>query len=146
MKPILNGLLLFTFVYLISDFFVSYHSFGLFSEQLKNTLFGNMDEFIDPISKGSLLEHLHTQIFFMMMILLTLSAVFARLCSKKSYMLILINTLMLSAILSLITLGLTYFFAPQLLNLYIISYFTWHITALLMIIISLWNLNRVASI
>ena len=146
MKPILNGLLLFTFIYLISDFFVSYHSFGLFSEQLKNTLFGNIDEFIDPISKGTLLEHLHTQIFFMMMILLTLSAVFARLCSKKSYMLIIINTLMLSAILSLIALGLTYFFTPLLLNLYIISYFTWHITALLMVLISLWNLNLASSV
>ena len=146
MKPIINGLLLFTLLYLVSDFFVSYHSFGLFSQQLKNTLFGNMEEFIEPISKGALLEYLHTQIFFMMMLLLTLSAIFARLCSKKRYMLTLINTVMLSAILTIIALAFTYFLTPLLLNLYIISYFTWHTAALFMVLISLWSLNRDSSV
>jgi len=146
MKPILNGLLFFTFIYLLSDFFVSYHSFGLFSEQVKTTLFGNMDEFIDPITKDTFLEYIHSQIFFMMMILLTLSAVFARLCSKKSYMLFFINILMISALLSLFSLGLSFFFAPALINLYVLSYFTWHSMALSMILISLWNLNLAKSV
>ena len=92
MKPILNGLLLFTLLYLVSDIFVTYHSFGLFAEQLRTTLFGNEEEFIDPMSQALFLEYIHTQIFFMMMLLLTLSAVFARLCSKKRYMLLFINT------------------------------------------------------
>lgn len=146
MKPLLNGLLLFMLIYFVADIFVSHTTLGLFTQELRTTLFGNDDEFVDPMSNSSFLEYIHGQIFFMMMILLTLSAVYARLCEKKHYSLVFINLLMLSALLTLLSLTLTYFFIPSLLALYVLSYFVWHITAFVMALHSLWNLNFAKSI
>lgn len=146
MKPLLNGLLLFMLVYFIADFFVINDTLGLLSEDIKMTLFGNMDEFIDPMDKSVFLEFIHGQIFFIMMILLTLSTVYARLCSVKRYSIIVINILMLSALLTLISLSIAYFYIPSLINIYVLSYFIWHITAFIMALHSLWNLNFATSI
>jgi len=146
MKPLLNGLLFFMLLYLLADIFVTKMTLGLFSQAISETLFGNINEFIDPMDNSVFLEYIHGQIFFMMMILLTLSAVYARLCSKKKYFMVLINTLMISALLSLITLALTYFVHANFLNLYIVSYFLWHTIAFFMATHALWNLNNDSSI
>jgi len=146
MKPLLNGLLIFMLMYLIADIFVIDTTLGLLVEDIKMTLFGNIDEYIDPIDKSVFLEYIHGEIFFMMMILLTLSTVYARLCSIKNYSIIIINILMLSALLALISLAISYFYAPSFLSVYVLSYFIWHITAFIMALHSLWNLNFATSI
>ena len=138
MKPILVGFLSFILIYLISDILVKYSSFGIFPQDIKVTLFGNEEEFIDPITKSSFLEFWHTEIFFMMMILLTLSAIFIRL-SKKSKM-TMVNTLMISAIISLISLALSYFLSGSFINIYVVTFFIWHLSAIYMIFYSFWML------
>jgi len=145
-KPILNGLLLFTLIYLVADIFVTQSSLGLFSETLKVTLFGNEEEFINPMNKSVFLEYIHAQIFFMMIILLTLSAIYARVSNKKSYSLFIVNTLMLSGLLTLFSFGGTYFIHPDFIHLYILNFFLWHITAFYMSSYSLWVLNFEKSI
>ncbi len=146
MKPLLNGLLVFMLMYFVADFFVVEATIGLFIEDIKMTLFGNIDEYIDPIDKSVFLEYIHGEIFFMMMIILTLSAVYTRLCSIKNYSIIIINILMLSALLTLISLSISYFYVPSFLSVYVVSYFIWHITAFVMALHSLWNLNFATSI
>ena len=146
MRPIMSGLLIFTLLYLVVDMFVKYNSFGLFSSAIKLTLFGDEEQFIEPLSRASFLEFIHTEIFFIMMILLTLSAVFARLASKKPSTLWIINATLLSSLVSLTTLGLSYFFGASLLNLYVLTYFLWHFLALYMASHSLWNLNFAKSL
>ena len=141
MGPILNGLLIFTLAYLILDVIVTSSTLGLFFSELTTTLFGDEEEFLDPLSEVLFLEHIHKQIFFMMMILLTLSAVFARVSNKKSYSLLLINTTMLSGLSTLITLILGYYFSTLFVHLYVVSFFLWHLGALVMTLYSLWSLN-----
>lgn len=145
-KPLLNGLLLFMLIYFIADIFVVNSSLGLTSEAIKITLYGNIDEFIDPIDTSVFLEYIHGQIFFIMMILLTLSTVYARLCSVKQYSIIVINILMISALLSLITLALSYFYTPDFITIYVVTYFAWHTIAFIMALHSLWNLNFATSL
>jgi len=146
MRPILSGLLIFMALYMIIDSFVKQSSFGLWPSEIKNTLFGNENEFLDPINKASFLEFMHTEIFFMMMILLTLSAVYIRLSSKLPYSFILVNLTMLTALSSLFSLAMTYFYTPSFINIYVITYFIWHITSFYMIMYSLWKLNFAKSI
>ncbi|MDF1879641.1 hypothetical protein JHD46_08330, partial [Sulfurimonas sp. SAG-AH-194-C20] len=62
MKPLLNGLLIFMLLYFIADFFVLNDTLGLLNEDIRMTLFGNADEFIDPMDKSVFLEYLHGQI------------------------------------------------------------------------------------
>jgi hypothetical protein len=146
MKPILSGLLLFIIIYIISDVMVKQSSFGIFAHEVQLTLFGNADEFLEPISKSSFLEFIHMEIFFLMMILLTLSAVFARLSNKQPYSILIINIAMISALTSLITLGLTYFVNDSFINIYVGSFFTWHIVTSYMALYSLWKLHYAKSV
>ena len=138
MKLVLSGLLAFILIYIVSDVIVKYYSFGIFNSAIKTTLFGNEQEYIDPINKASFLEFWHTEIFFIMMILLTLSAVYIRLAKKSR--LLLTNTLMISAITSLVFIALSYFVSPFFINLYIATFFVWHVSALYMISYSFWKL------
>ena len=133
-------------VYFIADILVVHATLGLVSQDIKVTLFGNTEEFIDPMDKSVFLEYIHGQIFFIMMTLITLSTIYARLCSIKRYSIVIINILMLSALLTLISLALAYFYLPVLINVYMLAYFIWHITAFTMALHSLWNLNFARSI
>ena len=140
MRPILSGLLLFTLLYLVSDIFVKNFSFGIFEESIKTTLFGNEDEFLDPLTTSSFLEFWHMEIFFTMMILLTLSAVFIRLSGAKGFNIIIVNAVMVSALISLVTLVLSFFVNAAFIQLYVLSFFMWHICAIYMSLYSLWRL------
>ena len=141
MKPLLNGLLIFTTLYILFDLFVKQHTLGLSVQTVSTTLFGNADEFLDPMNESVFLEFVHMQIFFLMMLLLTLSAVYIRLLHKKKNTMLVMNLLMLSGVLTPITLTLAYFYAPTLVVSYIFFFFLWHITALYMSLHSLWELN-----
>ncbi|WP_246032248.1 hypothetical protein [Sulfurimonas crateris] len=139
MSLILRGFLLFILLYLISDIFVMKSNFGISPETLNATLFGDEEAYIDPMNEASFLEFWHTQIFFIMMILLTLSSIFIRVAKKSRA--ILTNTLMISAILSLISLPLAFYLSSFFVNIYLVTYFLWHLVALYMIVYSFWKLN-----
>lgn len=138
MKLILTGFLSFILLYIISDILVKSFSFGISVNTINITLFGNQDEFIDPITKASFLEFWHTEIFFMMMILLTLSAIYIRLSNRSK--IFMTNTLMISAITSLVAIALAYFTSAIFVYLYVITFFIWHLSALYMILYSFWKL------
>lgn len=141
MKPLLNGLLIFITLYLVFDVFVKSHTLGLTSMAVSTTLFGNADEFLDPMNESVFLEFIHVEIFFLMMILLTLSAVFIRLLYQKRNTILTVNVLMLFALSSLLTLAAAYFYFPSLVNVYLFCFFAWHLIALYMALSSLWELN-----
>ena len=142
MKPLLNGLLLFIFLYIIFDVFVKSHTMGISPSAVSTTLFGNADEFVDPINKSVFLEFVHMQIFFLMMILLTLSAVYLRLLhQKRKNTLLVLNILMLSALLSPVALVTAYFYSAEFIGIYLFAFFSWHTVAFYMTLSSLWELN-----
>jgi len=139
MSLILKGFLVFILLYLVSDILVMNSSFGLSVNTISATLFGNEEEYIDPINEASFLEFWHTQIFFVMMILLTLNAIFIRVANRSRV--INTNILMISAITSLISLVLAYYVSNFFVNVYMWSYFIWHAMAAYMIVYSFWKLR-----
>lgn len=139
MSLVLKGFLIFILLYLSADILVMKSSFGISAQTINTTLFGNEEAYIDAISESSFLEFWHTQIFFIMMILLTLSAVFIRV-AKRSRM-ILTNILMISAVTSLISLPLAFYMSNFFVNIYVVTFFIWHIMAVYMIFYSFWKLN-----
>ncbi len=138
MKLILTGFLSFILLYLIADILVKQSTFGLFFDAINLTLFGSQEEYIDPITQASFLEFWHIEIFFMMMILLTLSAVFARVSNKG--IILVTNMLMISAITSLLSIALAFYMSNIFIHVYVLTFFIWHITAIYMILNSLWKL------
>ena len=139
MSLILRGFLVFILLYLISDILVLKSSFGITFDSVNTTLLGNEELYIDAINEASFLEFWHTQIFFIMMILLTLSSIFIRVASRSRT--IFINALMISAITSLISLALAFYFSNIFTYIYVVTYFLWHVIALYMILYALWKLN-----
>lgn len=139
MSTILKGFLVFILIYLIVDILVMKSGFGITFDSVYTTLFGNEDEYIDPINEAGFLEFWHTQIFFMMMILLTLNSIFIRVANRSRS--INTNILMISAITSLISVVLAYYMYDIFVYLYVISFYIWHAMATYMIVYSFWKLN-----
>ncbi len=144
LRPLLSGLLIFTLFYLSADVILKKDHIGITFETLSSTLYGNEDEFIEPVNFHFLLELSHSDIFFMMMTLLTLSAIFSRLCKLDKTRLILINITMISAILNIATLFLAYFINSFFIYLWIASFWLWHLGASTMSLISLFHLIKKA--
>lgn len=131
MKPIIGMLLLFFLLYLIADFFVKHFSFGIFFETVQNTLYGNTEEFLEPIDYAVFLEFWHTEIFFTMFIVFLLSTVFIRLFNTQKTFVWILNSFMLSAIFSLIFLPLSYFFHLNFLIYgFLFTFWCWHLIAI----------------
>jgi len=139
MSLVLKGFLVFILFYLVSDILVMNSSFGITVDTITTTLFGNEEEYIDPINEAAFLEFWHTQIFFVMMVLLTLNAIFIRVANRSRV--INTNILMISAITSLISIVLAYYVSDFFVNVYMWSYFIWHGMAAYMIVYSFWKLR-----
>ncbi len=140
MSTILKGLLFFIFSYLIADFFVKYFTIGLLPDTLILSLYGNEEEYIDPMSVSSFLEFWHVEIFFIMMILLTLSAIYIRTVSNVKNYKFALNLVMISSLISLVTLPLAFYISSHFVYIYFITYILWHLGALQMTLRSLWKL------
>ena len=140
MRPLLSGLLLFILLFLMADVLLKNKLIGLTPSHLSQTLFGNEAEYVEPATEHFLLELLHGDIFFMMMTLLTLSAIYARLCQNSSLRMVNINAMMISALLTLFFLPLAYYLSAHFVMPYIIAFYSWHILALFMAIASLYYL------
>ena len=146
MRPILTGLLIFIFFYLISNMMVKHFNFGVLPSTVLLTLFGDEEQYIDPLSTASFLEFWHMEIFFIMMLLLTLSAVFIRIAKNSNLKIILINTLMLSSLVSLVSLLASFFVSSVFVYLYSSLFVLWHIVAIYMVLYSLWKLHHDTSL
>lgn len=141
MKWVLSTLLVFSSLYISLDIFVKKISFGVSTLRVKQTLFGDEEEFLDPITESTFLEFIHTEIFFIMMILLTISAIYIRMASKSKSSLFVLNFTMISALTSLVTLALSYYISESFIAIYIGTFFLWHIFSVYMSLFSLWNLH-----
>ena len=140
MRPLLGGLLLFMLLFLSADVLLKNEHIGLTPTQLSQTLFGDEEAYIEPATEQFMLELMHSDIFFMMMTLLTLSAVYARLCQNRTIRIVNINATMISALLTVLFLPLAYYLSAWFVLPYIIAFYSWHILALFMTMASLYYL------
>lgn len=131
MKPILSSVLIFSILYITSDFFVKYNSFGITPEAVKLTLLGDEEQFLDPLGKNAFLEYWHIEIFSIMMVCFIISTLYIRLSMGSKTTLFIVNTLLISAILSLILLPISYFYSAIFIYPYLFTFYLWHILLLL---------------
>ena len=137
LRPLLGGLLSFMFLFISADILLKADHIGLTPADLSQTLYGNEENYIDPISEHFLLELLHSDVFFIMMTLLTLSTIFARLVKHDKLRSISIHLLMVSSLASLFFLALAYYTSSVFVIPYILTYYTWHILSIVMICVCL---------
>ena len=139
MRPVLMGLLLFILLFISLDILNASYKIGLSFSEVSLFIYGNEEEYIDPISFASLLEYVHLSIFLSMMLLLTLSAIYARLCTSHKRVKKVINLLMISAIISIISL-LSAPYTQLGVYCYVISFWIYHASVVFMSVVSLKKL------
>jgi hypothetical protein len=142
MRPLLGGLLAFVLLFLIFDVIQKHEMIGLSPAAAAATLYGDEETFTEAITFTGLLEVIHGDTFFAMMSLLTLSAVYARLVDSTRKRLFFINTAMLGAFFSLLSLLGAFYFGTPFLYGWITLFFLWHLSAFGMTAESLWRLYR----
>ncbi len=113
-------------IYFIGDLVYLVHFFGSSIDEVLFTLKGNADEFIEPLSLLSLLEHVHISLFLSITALFTTLALILRLKltdrHKQLIILLSMGTLLLSA---LCLLG-TYFWLDILVYGFVMMTLGWH--------------------
>lgn len=137
LKPLLSGLLLFTLLFVIIDYLNSSALLGNSYTTLYSTLHGNEEEFIEPLLPSTLLESVHMNTFFLMMISITLCAVAGRLITNSFYSQIIVHVIMLSALLELSALLGAYYLSAVFIVFYLIGFYVWHLTTLCLTFICL---------
>lgn len=142
MRPLMGGMLLFLALFLLFDLLNARAMPGWDVEAVSTTLFGNEENFIDPIEPEVFWEMLHTQTFVTMMALITLAALFGRLCENEKAAVILVNVAMLSALFTLLALIAVFYLGSGWIIPYLTAFWLWHIASALMLLVSSYRLVR----
>lgn len=113
-------------LYFIGDIFYMMNFFGSNVSEVLSTLKGNPDEFIEPLSLLTLLEHFHISLFLAILALFTTITIVLRMNISFKHKKIIIIFSMLSLLLSFFSLTLTYFFMDVFVYEFIYLSLFWH--------------------
>lgn len=126
-------------MYVILDVVMHAYIIGSDVASIKSTLFGNVENFEEPILIDSLLLQVHIDLFMTLFALLILSAIYIRLYSNTTSVKTMVHSLFLLGIISPIVLLIAYLLVEVFVYLWLVSFLLWHIMAF---IISLMILKR----
>ncbi len=118
------------FLYFIGDLFYLSHFFGSSTQEVLSTLKGNPDEFIEPLSLLSLLEHLHVSLFLAILALFTTMAIVLRIRLGHVHKKLIILIAMVSLLISFLSLTGTYFLHDVFVYGFVLSTLLWHLAGL----------------
>lgn len=141
-RALVGGLLVFILLFLSFDILFKAGQYGSDYESVHSVLFGNEDEFIEPIAFSGLLEALHADTFFAMMTLLTVVAVYSRVVESRWRRITLINAAMICALAAIVSPLMAYYVSEHFIWVWMVSIAVWHLAAALMSVESLIRVHR----
>lgn len=124
-------------LYVIGDLFSFFHFFGSSIQEVRSTLKGNSDEFIEPLSLLSLLEHLHISLFLAIFALFSTMAILLRMKLGHLHKGLIIFISMTSVLFSFLALLGTYFIADFFVYGFVSLSLLWHLVAAYALIVIL---------
>lgn len=127
-------------LYFIGDIFYLLNFFGASATEVLSTLKGSPDEFIEPLSLLSLLEHIHVSLFLAILALFTTMAILLRIRLAHGHKQVIISLSMTALFLSFICLIGTYFLYDALVYGFILFELVWHLTGIYALAIVLYQL------
>ena len=102
---------------------------GLDMHSVSITLFGDAENFIEPVLIDSLLLQVHIDLFMTLFALLILSSIYIRLYSSKAMTKWIIHIVFILGMLAPITLILAYYVSSLFISIWLISFILWHLMA-----------------
>jgi len=124
------GVCIALFFYLGSDIVLHAYILGDNLIALSNTLYGNVDEFIEPILLDSLLLQVHIDLFMSLFSIMILASIYIRLFSKRKITKQLVHFLFIFGLAAPISLLIAYFTSVGLIYTWLVCFFFWHLLGL----------------
>ncbi len=127
-------------LYLVFDMVLHAYVIGLDMHSASVTLFGDVENFVEPILIDSLLLQVHIDLFMTLFALLILSSIYIRLYSDKVMTKWVVHLLFSLGMLAPVALLLAYFVSASFTAMWLISFVLWHIFASMVAVIVLKKL------
>jgi len=127
-------------LYLGLDLVLHAYVIGLDIHSISVTLFGDAENFVEPILIDSLLLQVHIDLFMTLFAILILASIYIRLYSSKVTTKWIVHLLFIMGMLAPVTLILAYFVSPLFTAMWLISFVLWHVLACMVAIMILKKL------
>lgn len=129
---LMAGVVALLFLYLISDIVLHGYVLGTDITTLSATLYGNAEEFIEPILIDTLLLQVHTDLFMSLFTIMMIASIYIRLYSTNVMTKWLVHLLFILGLLSPILLIVAYYTTVDFIYLWFVSFLFGHFLGMLM--------------
>ncbi len=140
LKNLMAGVVFALFFYFILDVVLHGYLVGLDVPTLSTTLFGNPDEFIEPILIDTLLLQIHIDLFMALFSILIVASIYIRLYSKNMMTKWLVHALFILGLFTPILLMVAYFTNVWFVTIWLVTFIFGHLLAMWMSLLSLKRL------
>lgn len=104
---------------------------GLDMPSVSVTLFGDAENFVEPILIDALLLQVHIDLFMTLFTIMILSSIYIRLYSSKTMTKWIVHLLFIFGMLAPVTLMMAYYVGTLFAVMWLISFVLWHVLALI---------------
>ena len=115
------------FFYLGLDVVLHGYLLGTNLTEINTTLYGNVEEFVEPILIDSLLLQVHSDLFMSLFGIMIIASIYIRLFSGKKSTKSFVHLLFILGLLSPIMLLIAYFSSVVFVYLWVASFLLWHL-------------------
>ena len=137
---LMAGVVFALFFFFLLDVMLHGYVVGLDVPTLSTTLFGNPDEFIEPILLDTLLLQVHIDLFMALFSIMIVASIYIRLYSKKEMTKWLVHALFILGLFTPIFLMLAYFTNVWFVYVWLLTFILGHLLAMLMSLLILKKL------
>jgi hypothetical protein len=127
-------------LYLGLDIVLHAYVIGLDMQSASVTLFGDVENFVEPVLIDSLLLQVHIDLFMTLFALLILSSIYIRLYADKVMTKWVVHLLFIMGLLAPVALILAYFVSASFTAMWLISFILWHALAAIVAVMILKKL------
>ena len=128
------------FFYLVLDVAMHGYVLGFDLPSIQSTLYGNEEEYIEPILIDSLLLQVHIDLFMMLFSMMIIASIYIRLYSDKSITKWLVHMLFILGLLTPLFLLVAYFTSMPFAYAWVVSFMLGHLLSLGMSLASIKKL------
>jgi hypothetical protein len=114
-------------LYLVFDVVLHTYIIGLDIHTISVTLFGDVENFIEPILIDSLLLQVHIDLFMTLFAVMILASIYIRLYSTKLMTKWIVHLIFFLGVLAPMTLLLAYFVSEAFTLIWLVSFLLWHL-------------------
>lgn len=137
---LMAGVVFALFFFFLLDIVLHTYVLGLDVSTLSTTLFGNSDEFIEPILIDTLLLQVHVDLFMALFSIMIVASIYIRLHSKKMMTKWLVHVLFILGLFAPIFLMIAYFTNVWFVYIWLVTFILGHLLAMLLSLLILKKL------